>query len=199
MEQFKTFTGLLAAMDRSNVDTDQIIPKQFLKRIERTGFGQFVFFDWRFDEQKNPRAEFELNRPENLDASILLARRDFGTGSSREHAVWALADFGFRVVIAESFGDIFYNNCFKNGVLPVRLDEKQIDLLFAMKTNNPSLNLQIDLEKKLISSEGGFSVSVEIEEFRRQSLLLGLDDIGLTLKHVDKIARYEKEHGFQPV
>src|SRR5687767_8144455 len=130
MEPFTTHTGLVAAMDRANVDTDQIIPKQFLKRIERTGFGQFLFFDWRFHDDGSPNLQFELNQPRFAGASVLLARRNFGCGSSREHAPWSLADYGFRVVIAPSFADIFYNNCFKNGMLPVRLDDASVEVLF---------------------------------------------------------------------
>ena len=198
MEKLVNFTGLVAAMDRSNVDTDQIIPKQFLKRIERTGFGKFVFFDWRFDDQQQPREDFELNRTENQGTTILLTRRGFGTGSSREHAVWALQDFGFKCIIAESFGDIFYNNCFKNGVLPIVLDGKQIDQLFQMKSANPALELFIDLENRSISSESEFKATFEIDEFRRQNLLQGLDDIGLTLKMEDKISEYERIHGIAP-
>jgi len=195
MKKFENFTGRVAALDRSNVDTDQIIPKQFLKRIERTGFGQFVFYDWRFDEQQQLRDEFELNRPENQDASILLARRDFGTGSSREHAVWAIEDFGFRVVIAESFGDIFYNNCFKNGLLPIRLDAQSIEQLFRLKETHPDLQLHVDLEACQLRSNVGFQGRFELDEFRRQNLLRGLDDIGLTLQHEEAITNYETRRG----
>ncbi len=195
MQPFKTIVGRVAAMDRSNVDTDQIIPKQFLKRIERTGFGQFLFYDWRFKDQQ-PRVDFELNQSENQQAVILLTRRDFGTGSSREHAVWALADYGFRCIISESFGDIFYNNCFKNGVLPIRLSEATIATLFQMKSDHPNLQLRVDLESKTIDDNTGFSVPFDVEEFRRQNLLQGLDEIGLTLQHLDKIERYERERGW---
>ena len=146
MRPFTQHSGLVLPMDRSNVDTDQIIPKQFLKRIERSGFGQFLFFDWRFLDDGSPNPDFELNRPEYAGASILLARRNFGSGSSREHAPWALEDYGFRVLLAPSFADIFYNNCFKNGVLPVRLEEAQIDDLFARAAAHPGYRLAVDLE-----------------------------------------------------
>ncbi|HMO16006.1 MAG TPA: 3-isopropylmalate dehydratase small subunit [Pirellulaceae bacterium] len=196
MQPFTKFVSRVAVMDRSNVDTDQIIPKQFLKRIERTGFGQFLFYDWRFDENGQPRPEFELNLPVNQGANILLARRDFGTGSSREHAVWALADFGFRCIISESFGDIFYNNCFKNGVLPIRLSEAEISNLFQLMRETPQLELVIDLEKKTIVAGEDLTINFEVEEFRRQKLLRGLDDIGLTLQHLNKIEDYERARGW---
>lgn len=195
MEKFVTHEGLVATMDRSDVDTDQIIPKQFLKRIERTGFGQFLFNDWRFDKSGEPRPDFELNQPENEGASILVARRDFGTGSSREHAVWALADFGFKSIIAESFGDIFYNNSFKNGVLPIRCDEALIDQIFANKESNPQYKLTIDLENTVVTDGDNLKFEFEIDSFRRHNLLNGLDDIGLTLQHEEKITRYEKQLG----
>ncbi len=178
-------------MDRANVDTDQIIPKQFLKRIERTGFGQFLFFDWRQLPDGSPDPQFELNRPEYRAATILLARRNFGCGSSREHAPWALEDFGFRAIIAPSFADIFYNNCFKNGLLPIRLDEAQVDDLFRRAARHPGYRLTIDLEHQAIRDEQGLSLSFDVEPFRRHCLLNGLDDIGLTLAHEDKIAAYE--------
>jgi 3-isopropylmalate/(R)-2-methylmalate dehydratase small subunit len=192
MQPFTKHTGVVAAMDRSNVDTDQIIPKQFLKRIERSGFGQFLFFDWRFLENGQPNPDFELNLPRNADASILLARRNFGSGSSREHAVWAIEDFGIRCVIAPSFADIFYNNCFKNGTLPITLSEEQVEELFARHARQSPLHLTVDLETQRVSDGAGFEASFEIEPFRRHCLLLGLDDIALTLEHVDRIDRYEK-------
>ncbi|QDU93695.1 3-isopropylmalate dehydratase small subunit [Lignipirellula cremea] len=194
MQPFTTHTGLVAVMDRANVDTDQIIPKQFLKRIERTGFGQFLFFDWRFLDNGDDNPEFELNHPDVHGASILLARRNFGSGSSREHAVWALADYGFRAVIAPSFADIFYNNCFKNGVLPIRLDEETIDALFARAEDRQPYNLTVDLQKQTISDEDGLSLPFEIADFRRNCLLNGLDDIALTLQHEEKITTYEQAH-----
>jgi 3-isopropylmalate/(R)-2-methylmalate dehydratase small subunit len=195
MRPFTRHTGLVLPMDRSNVDTDQIIPKQFLKRIERTGFGKFLFFDWRFldDGSDNPR--FELNLPRHAGASILLARRNFGCGSSREHAPWALEDYGFRVLIAPSFADIFYNNCFKNGMLPIRLDEAAVDDLFARSARHEGYRLTVDLERCAISDEHGLSVPFAVDAFRRHCLLAGLDDIGLTLEQEDKIAAYERARG----
>jgi 3-isopropylmalate/(R)-2-methylmalate dehydratase small subunit len=199
MQPFTKHTGLVAPMDRANVDTDQIIPKQFLKRIERTGYGPFLFFDWRyFDDGKTPRPEFELNRPEVAGASILLARRNFGCGSSREHAVWAIANYGFRVVIAPSFADIFYSNCFKNGVLPIRLSEEQVEDLFR-RAARPGYRLSVDLHACRISDEQGLSLPFQVEESRRHNLLHGLDDIALTLQHADQIAAYEKSRGMQAV
>ncbi|MCA9163113.1 MAG: 3-isopropylmalate dehydratase small subunit [Planctomycetales bacterium] len=191
MQSFTQHTGLVAAMDRANVDTDQIIPKQFLKRIERTGFGQFLFFDWRFHDDGSENADFELNQPNTRGASVLLARRNFGSGSSREHAVWALADYGFRSVIAPSFADIFYNNSFKNGLLPIKLDEAQVEELFQRASQHNSYQLTVDLEKCEIHDEHGFLASFEIDEFRRHCLLNGLDDIALTLQHEDKITAFE--------
>ncbi len=195
MKPFTVHTGLVAPMDRSDVDTDQIIPKQFLKRIERTGFGQFAFFDWRYLDDGRPNPQFELNRPEYQGATILLARRNFGCGSSREHAPWALDDYGFRAIIAPSFADIFYNNCFKNGLLPIRLDEAVVNELFARTARHSGYRLTIDLEQKKISDEHGLNVAFEVDEFRRHCLLNGLDDIGLTLQYEADIARYEAEHG----
>ncbi|HWA97432.1 MAG TPA: 3-isopropylmalate dehydratase small subunit [Pirellulales bacterium] len=195
MRPFTTHTGIVAAMDRPNVDTDQIIPKQFLKRIERTGFGQFLFFDWRFHDNGSLNPAFELNRPENAGATILLARRNFGCGSSREHAPWALEDYGFRAIIAPSFADIFYNNCFKNGLLPVRLSEEQVSDLFERAKRWPGYKLTVDLQSCTLSDEHGLKLPFDVEPFRRHCLLNGLDDIGLTLAHEDKIAAYEAAHG----
>jgi 3-isopropylmalate/(R)-2-methylmalate dehydratase small subunit len=192
MEPFTRHRGLVATMDRANVDTDQIIPKQFLKRIERTGFGKFLFFDWRYCEDGTDDPDFELNRPEVRGATILVTRRNFGSGSSREHAVWALADFGFRAVIAPSFADIFYNNCFKNGVLPVQLDEETVRKIFDHVATTPGYHLTIDLEQSLITDDEHFKTPFGVDEFRRESLLEGLDDIALTLQHEDKIAAYEQ-------
>jgi 3-isopropylmalate/(R)-2-methylmalate dehydratase small subunit len=194
MEPFTVHTGLVAAMDRANVDTDQIIPKQFLKRIERTGFGQFLFFDWRFLDDGGPNPDFELNHPRLKGASILLARHNFGCGSSREHAPWALHDYGFLVIIAPSFADIFYNNCFKNGMLPITLDEAQIDELFKRAKAN-DCRLTVSLESCTIRDEKGLEISFEVEPFRRHCLLNGLDDIGLTMEHESAIAAYEETHG----
>lgn len=191
MKPFTKHTGLVVAMDRANVDTDQIIPKQFLKRIERTGFGEFLFWDWGRKEDGSPNPDFELNRPEAKGASVLLARRNFGCGSSREHAPWALEDYGFRVVVAPSFADIFYNNCFKNGMLPIKLSEEQVDDLFARASQHDNYQLTADLETLTLSDEHGFSAAIDVEAFRRDCLLNGLDDIGLTLEHEDKIATFE--------
>jgi 3-isopropylmalate/(R)-2-methylmalate dehydratase small subunit len=182
-------------MDRANVDTDQIIPKQFLKRIERTGFGQFLFFDWRFLDDGSENPDFELNRPEARGASVLVARRNFGSGSSREHAPWALEDYGFRVLIAPSFADIFYNNCFKNGILPIRLDEETVEDIFRRAAEHPGYKLTADLESCVLSDEHGLSAPFEVEPFRRECLLGGLDDIALTLQHEDAIAEYEQSRG----
>lgn len=195
MKPFTTHAGLVVAMDRANVDTDQIIPKQFLKRIERTGFGEFLFWDWRKKPDGSEDPNFELNRPEAKGASVLLARRNFGSGSSREHAPWALEDYGFRVIVAPSFADIFYNNCFKNGMLPIVLSEAQVDDLFERAKRFAPYYLTADLETCTLSDEHGLSLKFEVEEFRRHCLLNGLDDIGLTLKHADKIAAYEAAHG----
>jgi 3-isopropylmalate/(R)-2-methylmalate dehydratase small subunit len=192
MRPFTKHTGLVLPMDRSNVDTDQIIPKQFLKRIERTGFGQFAFFDWRYLPDGSPNPEFELNRPQYAGATILLARRNFGCGSSREHAPGALEDYGFRALIAPSFADIFYNNTFKNGVLPIRLDEAQVNDLFGRAAAHLGYRLTVDLQQRTISDDYGLSLSFQVDDFRRHCLLNGLDDIGLTLQHEAKITAYEQ-------
>ncbi len=195
MNAFTEHTGLVLPMDRSNVDTDQIIPKQFLKRIERTGFGQFLFFDWRFLDDGSENADFELNRPEYAGASVLLARRNFGCGSSREHAPWALEDFGFRVIVAPSFADIFYNNCFKNGMLPIVLDEPVIDDLFTRAAETSGYRLSVDLQSRTIVDDRGLSLSFEVDPSRRRCLLEGIDDIAQTLAHEEKIAAYERSRG----
>ncbi len=191
MEPFTTHTGLVACMDRAAVDTDQIIPKQFLKRIERTGFGQFLFFDWRFNEDGADNPEFELNKPAAKGATVLLARRNFGCGSSREHAVWALADYGIKVVVAPSFADIFYNNCFKNSVLPVKLSEETVEELFSLVAKHPGYKLSVDLESQSVVDDYGLDLSFEVDESRRHNMLHGLDDIALTLLQEDKIAAFE--------
>ncbi len=195
MKPFTTHTGIVVPMDRSDVDTDQLVPKQFLKRIERSGFGQFLFYDWRYLDDGSDNPEFELNFPQYKGATILLARRNFGCGSSREHAPWAIADYGFRVVIASSFADIFFNNSFKNGILLVRLSEKEIDNLFKRAAEHEGYKLTVDLEAKRITDEYGLDQPFEIDDFRRTRLLQGLDDIALTLQHEDDIAAYEKIHG----
>jgi 3-isopropylmalate/(R)-2-methylmalate dehydratase small subunit len=192
MEPFVRITGIAAALDRVNVDTDQIIPKQFLKRIERTGFGEFLFYDWRYLADGNtPDPAFELNTPALRGAAILIAGKNFGCGSSREHAPWALAQYGFRAILAPSYADIFYNNCFKNGILPVTLPEETVRSLMARASANPGLTLTVDLESQRITDAECLSIPFSIDPFRRHCLLNGLDDIGLTLQHADKIAAFE--------
>lgn len=195
MRPFTVHQGVVVALDRANVDTDQIIPKQFLKRIERTGFGQFLFFDWRFLDSGQSNPNFELNRPDAQGGSILLTRRNFGSGSSREHAVWALDDYGFRAVLAPSFADIFFNNCFKNGLLPITLSEAEIEDLFQRAAKYSPYRLKVDLHNMAVSDDFGLTLRFEVQEFRRHCLLHGLDDIGLTLAHEDKITQYERAHG----
>ncbi len=195
MQAFTTHQGIVATLDRANVDTDQIIPKQFLKRIERTGFGQFLFFDWRFNNDGTDNESFELNQPSAAGASILLTRRNFGSGSSREHAVWALEDYGFRVVLAPSFADIFFNNCFKNGVLPIKLSEATIQDLFERAQQHAPYTLNVDLETCKITDKHGLALDFEVQAFRRHCLLNGLDDIALTLENEDKISQYEQARG----
>lgn len=194
MEAFKKHTGLAVPVDRVNVDTDAIIPKQFLKRIERTGFGQFLFFEWRFNEQGEEIPEFNLNKPRYQGASVLLSRANFGCGSSREHAPWAILDYGFKVVIAPSYADIFYNNCFKNGILPIKLSEEEVEELFQRTNAQEGYQLTVDLENKKITDGQGLELSFDLDEHRRQFLLQGLDDIGLTLQHSDAISSYENKH-----
>ncbi len=191
MEPFRKHQGLVATLDRVNVDTDQIIPKQFLKRIERSGFGQFLFYDWRRREDGSANPDFELNQPRFEGASILIARANFGCGSSREHAPWALLDYGFRSIIAPSFADIFYNNCFKNGMLPIALPEEQVQELFQRSGDKPNYQLLVNLETCTISDDFALTLEFEIDPFRRESLLEGLDDIGLTLQHEAKISDFE--------
>jgi 3-isopropylmalate/(R)-2-methylmalate dehydratase small subunit len=195
MKAFTKHTGRVVAMDRANVDTDQIIPKQFLKRIERTGFGEFLFWDWARHPDGSVNPDFELNMPEAKGASVLVTRRNFGCGSSREHAPWALEDWGFRVIIAPSFADIFYNNCFKNGMLPIVLSEEQVEDMFQRAAKYSNYSLTADLETCTLSDDHGLRLTFDVEEFRRQCLLHGLDDIGLTLEHETKIAEYEHTHG----
>jgi 3-isopropylmalate/(R)-2-methylmalate dehydratase small subunit len=188
MDKFNVLNSVVAPLDRANVDTDQIIPKQYLASIKRTGFGEGCFAEWR----KNP--DFVLNQPRYKGAQILLARKNFGCGSSREHAPWALRDFGFKAVIAPSFGDIFFNNCFQNGFLPVRLSEAEVDSLFYDATSLPGFRVVIDLERQTVSSaDGSKSYRFEVDAFRKYCLLNGLDDIGLTLKHADKIRAFEAQ------
>ena len=191
MEALNVVQGIAAPVDRVNVDTDAIIPKQFLKRIERSGFGQYLFWEWRFDEQGAVIADFSLNQARYQGANVLLGRANFGCGSSREHAPWAILDFGFKVVIAPSFADIFYNNCFKNGILPIKLSEEQVEQLHQNCLANEGYTMTVNLENKSIVDSTGLEISFDLDEHRRQFLLLGLDDIGLTLQHEDKISAYE--------
>jgi 3-isopropylmalate/(R)-2-methylmalate dehydratase small subunit len=193
MEPFVKIKGLVATLDRVNVDTDQIIPKQFLKRIEKTGYGQFLFYDWRLNEDGSPNPDFELNAPQFKGASILLTRDNFGCGSSREHAPWALLDYGFRSILAPSFADIFYNNCFKNGMLPVQLPRDQISELFEWVAANPGAQLTVDLESQTLSGNSAVEYGFEVDPFRRDCLLQGLDDIDLTLQYEDRIGEYESK------
>ena len=194
MRPFRVHKGKVAPLERANVDTDQIIPKQFLKRIERTGFGEFLFYDWRHTPDGQLDPAFSLNQPRYSGASVLVAGKNFGCGSSREHAVWALEDFGFSAVIAPSFADIFANNCVKNGVLTVVLSEDQVGELARRAGEVSNYELAIDLEKNTVSDEQGFSANFQIDEFTRYCLLNGFDDIGLTLQHEGEIAAYEAKH-----
>jgi len=193
LQPFTRITGVVAPLDRANVDTDQIIPKQFLKRVERTGFGEFLFYDWRYHEDGSVCPGFELNGPDYKGATVLLAGKNFGSGSSREHAPWALLDYGFRAIIAPSFADIFYNNCFKNGILPVVLPEPIVGALMAKAKAQPGWKLTVDLQEQRVSDDQGFSTQFEVDGFRRHCLLNGLDDIGLTLQHADEITAYETQ------
>lgn len=194
MEPFVKIKGLVATLDRVNVDTDQIIPKQFLKRIERTGYGQFLFYDWRLNEDGSPNPDFELNAPQFKGASILLTRDNFGCGSSREHAPWALLEYGFYSILAPSFADIFYNNCFKNGMLPVQLPQDQISELFEWVGANPGAQLTVDLESQTLSGDS-LEYPFEVDPFRRDCLLNGLNDIDLTLQYEEQIREYESKKG----
>ena len=193
MLPFRVHTGVAAPLDHPNVDTDQIIPKQFLKRVERTGFGQFLFYDWRFSPDGSPDPSFVLNEPRYADATVLLAGRNFGCGSSREHAPWALLDYGFRAVVASSFADIFKNNCTKNGVLPVTLTDEQVAELVRRAREVEGYRLTVDLERCEVRDGQGFTASFEIDGFRRQCLLEGLDDVGLTLRHESQIRQFEEQ------
>lgn len=203
MQKFEKFTGLVAPLDRVNVDTDAIIPKQFLKSIKRSGFGPYLFDEWRYldhgepgmDCSQRPRnPDFVLNQARYQGAQILLARENFGCGSSREHAPWALADFGFRVIIAPSFADIFFNNCFKNGLLPVKLAADKVDMLFKAVAASPGFALAVDLEQQCFTAADGAVYKFEVDAFRKHCLLNGLDDIGLTLQHQDDIRAFEARH-----
>jgi 3-isopropylmalate/(R)-2-methylmalate dehydratase small subunit len=192
MNPFRIHTGLTVPLDRANVDTDQIIPKQFLKRVERTGFGEFLFYDWRMLSDGHADLSFPLNENRYRGASILIAGKNFGCGSSREHAPWALADYGFRAVIAPSFADIFANNCMKNGLLPVKLTGEDVSELLR-RAKHGQFYLTVNLENKTVADDHGFAAPFEISDFQRHCLLEGLDDIALTLKHEPAITGYEKK------
>jgi 3-isopropylmalate/(R)-2-methylmalate dehydratase small subunit len=194
MEPFKTLTSLAAPLDRTNVDTDQIIPKQFLKRIERTGYGDFLFFDWSRNAAGDPNPEFELNDPRYKGAQILIAGKNFACGSSREHAAWALSDYGFRSVIAPSFADIFFSNAGKNGIVLVRLTEEEVAQLLHNAKTIPNYRLTVSLEEQTVTDGLGFKASFEVDPFRKFCLTEGLDDIGLTLRHAAALDKFEKKH-----
>lgn len=191
MEKLQKVSGKVAALDRMNVDTDQIIPKQFLKRIERTGFGEFLFFDWKYNDDGTLNEDFELNQTKYADASILLTRENFGSGSSREHAPWAIREAGFRVILAPSFADIFYNNCFKNSILPIVISKDRTDELFRIALENEGYSLEVDLVEKSVTGKG-INFSFEIDDFKRKVLLEGLDDISQTLELENSIEKYEE-------
>lgn len=203
MRKFSLLDGLVVPLDRANVDTDAIIPKQFLKSIQRSGFGPNAFDEWRYldhgepgmDNSKRPlNPDFVLNQPRYQGAQVLLARENFGCGSSREHAPWALEDYGFHVIIAPGFADIFFNNCFKNGLLPIKLDAAIVDALFKAVAMNEGYKLKVDLERQVITTPEGEEISFEVDAFRKHCLLNGLDDIGLTLQHVEEIKAFEVKH-----
>ena len=191
MEPFTRHTGVLAVMDRVDVDTDQIIPKQFLKRIERTGYEDALFFDWRWQPDGSENPDFELNWPRYRGATVLVSGRNFGCGSSREHAPWALHDYGFKAVIAPSFGDIFRNNCYQNGMLPVQLSDEQVREIMERATAKEGMQVTVDLARQTVELDDGYKASFEIDPFRKHSLMEGLDDIGLTLQHEPAIAAFE--------
>jgi 3-isopropylmalate/(R)-2-methylmalate dehydratase small subunit len=194
MKPYKEHTGLVAPLDRVNVDTDQMVPKQFLKSLTREGFGRILFYDWRYLPGEKPNPGFVLNYPRFSGASVLLAQANFGCGSSREHAPWAILDYGFRAILAPSYADIFYNNCFKNGLLPVALSNAQIDELFQRTEKNEGYRVTVDLEQQIVTDDKGLRYSFTIDPFRRECLLKGLDDIGLTLVHEPDISSYENRH-----
>ena len=194
MEPYKKHTSTAALMKRSNVDTDQIIPKQFLKKVERSGFGIHLFHDWRFNENGSDNAEFELNKPIFKDAKILVVGDNFGCGSSREHAPWAIADYGFNTIISSSYADIFYNNCFKNSILPIIVTKELLATLMHEIEANEGVAFVVDLENQQITTPAGNGFSFEVDTSRKENLLKGLDDIGLTLQQIDKIDQYEAKH-----
>lgn len=192
MEKFKKIISIPTPLDSANVDTDQIIPKQFLKKIEKTGFGEFLFYDWRYNNDGSSNMNFILNNKKYKESQILLARDNFGCGSSREHAPWALKDYGFAVIISTSFADIFYNNCFKNGILPIIVRQNHLDSLFSKASELNDFLLEVDLEKNQITDKDAFSLNFEIDSFRKKCLIDGLDDIDLTMAHSEKIDEFEK-------
>jgi len=191
MSPFANHSGIAALLDRKNVDTDQIIPKQFLKRVEKTGYGEFLFFDWRFNNDGSPNPDFELNRESFSGASILVTDDNFGCGSSREHAPWALLDYGFKVIVAQSYADIFYNNCFKNGILPISLGSKELAQIKDEIKTNEGVKFEVDLVKQYIKTPGGLLFNFDIEESRKERLLKGLDDISQSLQQQGKITDFE--------
>ncbi len=193
MEKFNKLTSIVAPLDRANVDTDQIIPKQFLKRIERTGFGEFAFFDWRYLEDGVPNPDFILNEDRYQRANVLVGGRNFGSGSSREHAPWALKEMGFQAIIATSFADIFRNNCMQNGLLPVILSESEVDTIMARALRGSGYRVTVDLESQTVTDDQGLSASFDVDPFRKNSLLEGLDDVGITLSLGEAIDSFEKK------
>ena len=193
MEPITIYKGKTAVLNRANVDTDQIIPKQFLKRIERTGFGQFLFYNWRFNDDGTEREDFELNRPEVKDSTILIAGDNFGCGSSREHAPWSLLDYGFKIVISSSFADIFHQNCLKNGILPIKLSEAELEQLME-EAQVPGYALEVDLPNQVVKSEQGFQASFDIHPYWKEMLVNGWDEISITLQYDEQISEYEKKN-----
>ena len=193
MQAFTKLTGLVAPIDRVNVDTDQMVPKQFLKLLTREGYGRVLFYDWRYLPGEKPNPDFVLNRPRYKGASVFIARANFGCGSSREHAPWAILDYGVRAILAPSYADIFYNNCFKNGILPVTLSDEQMDEIFKRTEQNEGYRVTVDLEQQVVTDDKGLRYSFTVDPFRRECLLKGLDDIGLTLVHEPDISAYEKK------
>ncbi|MGK0271137.1 MAG: 3-isopropylmalate/(R)-2-methylmalate dehydratase small subunit [Cocleimonas sp.] len=196
MQPYNKHTSIAASMNRANVDTDQIIPKQFLKKVERTGFGQHLFHDWRFtdDAGQIDNPEFELNNPNFKGAKILVAGDNFGCGSSREHAPWAIEDYGFNTIISTSFADIFYNNCFKNGILPIVASPADSDALMAEIDGSEGVEFTVDLENQNVTTPGGLTINFDLDAVRKSNLALGLDDIGQSMQHVDRIGEYEEKH-----
>jgi len=194
MKPFTKHTGLVAPIDRVNVDTDQMVPKQFLKLLTREGYGRILFYDWRYLPGEKPNPDFVLNKPRYKGASVIVARANFGCGSSREHAPWAILDYGFRAILAPSYADIFYNNCFKNGILPVTLPDAQIDEIFKRTEADEGYRVTVDLEQQVVTDDKGLRYSFTVDPFRRECLLKGLDDIGLSLVHEAEISAFEKKH-----